>query len=206
MRRIISMSPARALARWPCSWPRPAALAAKSKQPTPRDHPCASDARQRRRHAHDQRQGLQGQAEGQHRHLPRRRTAARRLPSRVAPVAPSWSWWSPRRSPGSWRSRQQATPDPLQAARARRQVQQVHVAAPLAGRAPGGAPAAVTAPAPRSATTAPAATTTTTCCSTARELDQTDPASTDTDSTASSDGWEYCSAKDLERNAVPYPG
>ena len=58
---------------------------------------------------------------------------------------------------------------------------------------------------PRSARTT--ATTTTTCCRTARELQiGTDPCLEDTDGDNMSDGWEYCSAKDLNVNSVPYPG
>ena len=43
--------------------------------------------------------------------------------------------------------------------------------------------------------------------SNARELQiGTDPCLDDTDADKMSDGWEYCSAKDLNANAVPYPG
>ena len=43
--------------------------------------------------------------------------------------------------------------------------------------------------------------------SNARELQiGTDPCLDDTDTDKMSDGWEYCSAKDLNVNAVPYPG
>ena len=43
--------------------------------------------------------------------------------------------------------------------------------------------------------------------SNARELQiGTDPCLDDTDADKMSDGWEYCSAKDLNVNAVPYPG
>ena len=42
--------------------------------------------------------------------------------------------------------------------------------------------------------------------SNARELQiGTDPCLDDTDADKMSDGWEYCSAKDLNANAVPYP-
>ena len=43
--------------------------------------------------------------------------------------------------------------------------------------------------------------------SNARELQiGTDPCLEDTDADNMSDGWEYCSAKDLDVNSVPYPG
>ena len=205
MRRVLPSACSRLPPPW---WRRPPP---GRKRPGADDHPRQADARERGQPAHD------------HAARPSRPSGAATPLSSAAPTAgrPSRSRAARRaearrprarrgRAPPA-RLRQPPAADAPQAARAGRPVQQVHPAAPLAGRdrrrrrrrRPGGGGGGGGG--------------TVVCNSTADhdgDLLRTRsssrsapiPCLADTDNDQMTDGWEYWSAKDLNVKAVPYPG